>query len=550
MTQAMAPLRIARFRALWLASIFSSVGTFLQAVTGSWLMLELTGSAAWVGWMVASNTLPLLFLSLAAGALADMFDRRKLLIITQSTMGSAAGGMALLTWLDQVTPTRLLALGLLLGVGTSFNLPAWQSMIPDLVPRGMVASAIALNSVAFNVARSVGPALGGLLIATVGPESGFALNTLSYLGVISVLVVMFRQVEPAAADQTSMVNAISVGLRFGRYTPTFRRLLGLVALFALTSAVVQSVLPSRTEQLGGQAGTYGLLLGALGAGALLGGLTRGPITERLARWSLPFTVAWVGLFGIALGLAPNLGLALFFLPLIGLGWVWTLSTLSATAQLLAPPWVRGRAMSLYSLSLAGVMPLGSILAGTLADRVGAGEAMVILASATLGLGLIAPRFRIPALSEVSVPEFEHRTTLPEHVETQAGGPVMIVNTWLLEEHELEEFLDLMQEVRLVRLSTGSHRWRLYRAATDPHRLTEVFLTVSWEEHLSQHRRIDDASSALLLRLRDFGVKPPVTRHLIAVDMEHPENWSALFEEHASSHAQDGSLPLPTTRSME
>ena len=181
MSQTVAPLRIRRFRTLWIASIFSNVGSFLQSVAGAWLMLELTGSATWVGLMVASTTLPLLFLALAAGAVADLANRGKVLLVSQSLMGLAAAGMAVLSFLDLVTPGRLLGLSLLLGVGVAFNLPAWQAMVPDLVPRGMVASAVALNSVAFNVARAVGPALGGLIVATAGPELAFGLNALSYL---------------------------------------------------------------------------------------------------------------------------------------------------------------------------------------------------------------------------------------------------------------------------------------------------------------------------------------------------------------------------------
>ncbi|MDH5504988.1 MAG: MFS transporter, partial [Acidimicrobiia bacterium] len=159
MSQAVAPLRIRHFRALWIASVVSNVGSFLQGVAGSWLMLELTGSATWVGFMVASTTLPLLFLALTAGALADLVDRAKLLLVSQIVMGSAAAAMAIVTSFGRIGPGLLLALGLLLGVGMAFNLPAWQAMVPDLVPRGMVASAVALNSVAFNVARAVGPAL-------------------------------------------------------------------------------------------------------------------------------------------------------------------------------------------------------------------------------------------------------------------------------------------------------------------------------------------------------------------------------------------------------
>lgn len=542
MAQAVAPLRIARFRALWLAAIFSNLGSFLQAVAGAWLMLELTGSATWVGLMVASNTLPLLFLALAAGAVADMADRRRVLIAAQLTMGAAAAAMAVLTWAGRIAPGLLLGLGLVMGVGLAFNLPAWQALIPDLVPRGMVASAVALNSVAFNVARSVGPALGGLLVATVGPEAGFGLNALSYLGVVVTLAWMARQMPSPDREEASMVNAIALGIRFARFTPAFRRLLALAALFALTSAVVQAVLPNRTEQLGGGPGTYGILLGAMGAGALVGGLTRGPVTARLGRRAVPSTIVVFGLAGIALGVAPTVLLAGTSLLLAGATWVWTLATLNATAQLMSPEWVRGRAMSLYSLSFVGMLPLGSILAGWVADRVGAGGAEIILSAGAMLLGLFASGFRIPPLSEVESPEFERRPPMPEHVDTE-GGPVMVVNTWVLDRDEVEPFLELMNQIRLVRLRTGAYRWRLYRDAGDPYRISEVFLTVSWEEHLAQHRRIDDASADLLRRARQFGREGPVTRHLVAVDVEHPEDWQRLVSTHAEFHARDGSIPL-------
>ena len=543
MSQTVAPLRIRRFRTLWIASIFSNVGSFLQSVAGAWLMLELTGSATWVGLMIASTTLPLLFLALAAGAVADLANRGKVLLVSQSLMGIAAAGMALLSLFDLVTPGRLLGLSLLLGVGVAFNLPAWQAMVPDLVPRGMVASAVALNSVAFNVARAVGPALGGLIVATAGPELAFGLNALSYLGVIVVLAVLAGQFKAADQESSSVANAIANGIRFARFTKPFRMLLLLAALFAITSSVVQSVLPSRTEDLGGSADTYGLLLGAMGLGALVGAFTRRRVVDTLGGRSIPITITLFGIAGIGTGLAPSTWLAAGPLLLAGATWVWTLTTTNATAQLMSPEWVRGRAMSLYSLAFVGILPLGSILAGAVADLVGSGTSMVILSTGAVILGLAAPRFGIPALADVETPEFSDGYSRDPHVDTE-GGPVMIVNTWLIDGRRLDEFLTIMNEVRLVRLRTGAYRWRLYRNASDPHRLSELFLTVSWAEHLAQHGRIDDASADLIRRAREFDVEDgPVTRHLVAVDVEDPEDWEPLLAAHEEFHRNDGSIPL-------
>lgn len=550
MSQAVAPLRISSFRSLWVSSIFSNVGSFFQTVAASWMMLELTGSATWVGLMFASTTLPILFLALAAGAAADLFDRIKVMFVSHITMGLAAGAMAILAATDRINPAILLGLGLLLGVGVAFNLPAWQATVPDLVPRGMVASAVALNSAAFNVARAIGPALGGLVVATSGPAMGFGINAVSYLGVVVVLFVLQRRLRPPEPDQTSVTNAIALGIRYARFTRPFRRILALAAAFAITSAAVQAVLPNRTTELGGSAATYGVLFGLMGAGALIGAFTREPVTARIGHHAVPVTVMAFGFSGILVGLAPNQWLTGAGLVAAGACWVWTLATLNATAQLMTPQWIRGRAMSLYSLAFVGMVPVGSILSGWLADQIGAGWSIATLTAGTVGLGVVARGFGIPALPEVVPPEFTEDRTPADHIDTE-GGPVMIVNTWKVERTDLEDFLQMMQQVRLVRLRTGAYRWRLYRNAADPHRLTEVFLCVSWDEHLAQHRRIDDASAALIRRARSFDRDGgPVTRHLVAVDVEQPGDWEILMGAHAEYHRTDGSIPLIADRLSE
>ncbi|MDH3249093.1 MAG: MFS transporter [Acidimicrobiia bacterium] len=543
MSDAMAPLKIRHFRTLWLAAMFSNLGSFLQAVAGSWLMLELTGSATWVGLMVASTTLPLFFLALPAGALADLFDRGTILLVSQGMMGGAAAAMAIVTYSGDISPGLLLTLGLLLGVGVAFNLPAWQAMVPDLVPRGLVASAVALNSVAFNVARAVGPAIGGLILATSGPELAFGLNAASYAIVIAVIFSIRGQLSVADHDASSIPNAIALGIRFARYTKPFRRLLLLASLFAITSAVIQSVLPTRTEELGGGEFAYGLLLGAMGLGALIGAFTRKAVVERLGDRSIPTTITAFGVFGILQGLAGSLALATAALVAIGACWVWTLTTTNATAQLMSPEWVRGRTMSLYTLSFVGIIPFGSIIAGALADAIGAGAATVTLSVGTVVLGTTARRFAVPALAEIDSPEFSLERTGPDHISTQ-GGPVMVVNTWVIDHDRFDEFIAVMNEVKAIRMRTGAYRWRLYRNAVNPHRLSEVFHLVSWDEHLAQHRRIDDSSRILLRSARDFDVEQsPTTYHLIAVDTEAPDDWDVLVAAHEDYHASDGSIPL-------
>jgi MFS family permease len=543
MTSSVAPFRVGSFRTLWIASVFSAVGSFIQTVTGSWLMFELTRSNTWVGLMVASSTLPLLFFALAAGALADMFDRTKLMLTAQIIMGASALAMAIFTAADSMTPGLLLGLGLVLGTGAALNLPTWQAVLPDLVPRVMIPSAVALQSAGFNVARAVGPAIGGALIVAFGPALGFGINAVTYAAVVIALLLVGKTLTTPERNTASLVTAISLGVRYARFTPLFRRLLLLVSLFAVTSAVVQSVLPGHNETLGGGGGSLGLLLGAMGAGALVGAFVRQRFVGRLGRRAPMTTITLFGLSGIGVGLAPNIAWAWFFMFVSGAFWVLTLTNLNATAQLMAPEWIRGRAMSLYSLAFGGILPLGSIVGGIVADAVGTGAAMVVMSIGTVALGVAAPAFKIPSLDEVESPEFSAERQPPIHDETMEGGPVIVLNTWTIDDGDFVEFTELMNEIRMVRLRTGAYRWSLFRNASAPTRLTELFAIGSWEEHLAQHRRIDDASAALIARARAFDrADGPVTRHLIAIDVEDPPNFDQLLLTHERMHQTDGSIP--------
>jgi MFS family permease len=235
-----------------------------------------------------------------------------------------------------------------------------------------------------------------------------------------------------------------------------------------------------------------------------------------------------GIAGIAIGAAPNLAVAFVGMLVVGGCWILTLTVLNATTQLMTPGWIRGRAMSLYLLAFTGIMPLGSITAGVLADRIGAGSAMIWFSIGTVALGLVAPAFRIPHLDEVETPEYERQQLTAHAHANDEGGPVMVVNTWQMDPDSVEEFLDLLDEVRTIRLRNGAYSWRLYRNTDDPFRLTEVYLFTSWEEHLAQHRRTDDAAAALLGQAMQFDERGgPLNRHLIAVDLADPPDWETL-----------------------
>jgi len=542
------PLSHRRFRALWLASVLSNVGGFLQSVAAAWLMLDLTGSPVWVSAMAASTTLPLLFLSLPAGALADLANRRNMLLATQILMGGTVLGMAALEAFDAVTPAVLLGLGLLLGVGVAFNAPIWQSMVPDLVPRQMVASAVALNSMSFNAARVIGPALGGVIVAAAGPALAFGLNAVTYLGVI-VVVFSFPPADWRPEEESTLARAIAFGVRYTRFTPSLRWLLAISAGFGITGAAVQTLLPNLTkDSLGGGAGLYGLLLGAMGIGALFGALSRAVAAGRLGRRMVPVGVALYGAVGIVVGVSGRVWVTAAAMAVAGLAWVWTLATLNATIQLLSHRWVRGRTLSLYMLAFSGVYPLGALLAGALGDAFGLDWSIAGLSAGAVLLGAAATRMPIPDAEDLGGQEIDDEYDRFPHGSSEVvGGPVLVLNTWVIAEDGLEQFLDAIEELRIVRLRTGAYRWVLYRNVEDPHRMTEAFSLPSWEEHLRQHERIDTAAAEVIRRAGALDVRgAPVSRHLVGFDLgdrvERPD-WEELALHHRDAHDRDGSIPL-------
>ncbi|MCU0282199.1 MAG: MFS transporter, partial [Acidimicrobiia bacterium] len=435
------PLSQPRFRALWMASVVSNVGGFFQSVAAAWLMLELTGSPVWVSAMAASTTLPLLFLSLPSGALADLANRRNVLLATQFTMLASVLGMTSFALADAITPPLLLAFGLLLGVGSAFNAPVWMATVPDLVPREMVPDAVALNSVSFNAARAVGPALGGLIVAAAGPGVAFAINAATYLGVLAV-IYSFPAADWAPQEEATMGQAIVAGVRYARFSPALLWLLGLAGGFALTSASLQVLLPNLTQTaLKGGATTYGLLLGAMGLGALVGAFTRARATAAMGRRTVAGGIALFGLAGVGVGLSPFPWLTAVLMAVAGVVWVWALTTLNATIQTLAHSWVRGRALSMYTLAFSGVWPLGSLLAGGVADAVGAPWAVVALCGGAAVLGVAAWRMPIVGISDVSAPATPEGFDLTPHGDAEIeGGPVLVLNSWTIDEARLAAFL--------------------------------------------------------------------------------------------------------------
>jgi MFS family permease len=541
-----APLRVRAFRRLFIAGTISEGGSFLLLAAAPWLMLELTRSPLMVSLVTVSLALPRLLLTLPAGALADAIDRRLLFMVGQWGAALAAAILAVLTWQDGVTPGTLLVLCFALGVGIAVSTPAQQSLIPDLVDRELVPAASSLNSASFNIARAVGPAIGGALSAAGKADLAFGLDAVSFLAVVAVLVGM-PAVGQADGGGGGMWRSTRTGLRYVRFTRPLLLLVGTAAAFTLTGTAIQTLLPNVvSDDLRLGADGFGLLLGTFGLGALVGALTR-ERARTFIRGLLPLSMGGFGVAGLVFGLSRLPLLSAVALAIAGLFWVWTLTTMHATVQLMSPRWVRGRATSIYLLAVLGVQPFGAVIAGSLAEVIGAATTVAVLTVATVLVGFVAGRADLPILGEVIAPQALDDWSVPRHEPQVAGSPVLVATTWRIDPADAPEFFAALRTLRRHRLRTGADRWTVFRHADDPCLITEQFQVHDWEEHLAQHARIDDEVAAALRHARSFDrAGGPATQHLAGLDLLDPASLfvqETAVARHAALHARDGSVPL-------
>jgi MFS family permease len=511
----LASLRIAEFRRLWAAIMAFNVGHLVLVVASSWLILEMTSSPLWVSAMVGAPTVPLLVLALPAGAAADLFNRRSILAVSAATMMLAASGMAYFAFTHVDSPTLLVILGLVLGVGVAFFNPAWQAIVPALVPQHMVPGAIALNSASGGVATALGPAMGGLLVATVGPAWSFVAATAGY-GVMLV-TSYFTRASGTEPESDSLPIAIAGGIRYLRFSDGYLALLLLGSCFGFTSAALRAMLPNLTsESLGGDAGLYGLLLGVFGAGAMVGGLTRHRGAHLLGRRMIPLSIMAFGFAGVLVGAVPNLTLVIVGVAVSGLLWTWILATMNTVFQMLTPDWVRGRTMAAFVLAVFGILPIGALVAGALGDIVGAASALVAFSGAVALLGLASLRMKLPVLEEIVPPVIASRHPEIGQSRPSGQGPVTVVNSWRIDSpHEAVEFEAVLGELRRLRLATGAYRWNAYRSLDDPGAISESYVVHSWEHHLKLEGRLDARGKEIIARAERFGqAERRVETHLV------------------------------------
>lgn len=513
-------LRYQVFKALWIAAVASNLGTWMHEVGAAWLMTSLSASPLMVSLIQTAATLPVFLIALAAGALADVVDRRRLLLVTQGWMLAAACLLGILTVLSLTTPWALLGLTFLLYVGSALNSPAWQAIVPELVPREEVPAAVALNSVGFNVARAAGPALGGLIVASAGPSAVFFLNSASFVAVIAVLYRWPRPARESTLPAERVWGAVRAGIRYARYAPMLQRVLVRAFLFTFFASAVWALMPLVAKvSLDRGATSYGLLLGFMGAGAVLGGAIlprtqQAFSTDRLLGASLVLFA--LGLF--LLGFSHRLVFSCMATALAGIAWTSLLSTLNAIVQIEASVWVRGRALSVYQLCVFGGWAVGSVIWGIAATHSSIPTALFIASIGmaaslgtvrrfplTLGMGAqYGPG--APWLAPVVVSE-------PDPDE----GPVLVMVEYQINPSQADEFSRAMHNFGRIRRRTGAMSWGLFHDVAEPGRYVETFTVESWIEHLRQHERPtleDRAVEERILAFQRDGTVPKVS-HFIA-----------------------------------
>ncbi|HEY1965325.1 MAG TPA: MFS transporter [Acidobacteriaceae bacterium] len=505
------PLKIPLFRDRWIASTVSSIGTWMQDTAGTWLMTSLTGSPLLIALMQTAASLPVLLLGLLAGATADIFDRRKLLIFWQAWMLGSVGILAILTFLGHVSPWALLAFTFLLNIGSAMNNPAWQAIVPELVPRELIPDTVSLNAASNNLARAVGPALGGLMVAgfqrvSVGAGSVFFLNALSFAGVIWVLVnwkriPLFKSALPAERIEGS----IRSGLRYVRYAPDLQASLIRAFVFTFFVSAIWSLLAvvARRDLKQGPLG-YGILNGSLGLGAVAGATFLHRIRQR---FSTDQILAAATLYNVAvlliLAFVRSPSILITALILSGTAWTCTMSTINVSVQLAVPAWVQARALGTYMMTFQGGMALGAVLWGTIAEHT---STPIALASAAGGLLVTFPfarRFRIlhgPLPDHTPYPS-KRPAPQPTPDTEPTDGPVRISVEYHVPAENYAEFTRAIHQLRGVRLRDGAMRWGIYRDAIDPEHLEETFIMESWLDFLRSRERITASDEAIRARVR-------------------------------------------------
>jgi len=517
-----APLRQPVFAVLWAATVLGNVGSFMRDVASSWMVTELSASPAAVAMIQAAATLPVFLLAIPAGVLSDILDRRRFLIGIQVLLACVSGSLLLLSKSGALTVETLVALTFAGGIGAALMGPTWQSIVPELVPRADLKNAVALNSLGINIARALGPAAGGLLLASFGAAAAYGADVASYVFVIGALLWWKRPPAVDSGLSEQFFGAFRAGLRYARSSRELHVVLLRAAVFFLFASSVWALLPLVTRgMLGGTAGFYGVMLGAVGAGAILGALLLPRLRLRLDADGLVLLSSLLSAGVMALlSVAPAQWIAVVLMLVLGVGWIIALTTLNGVAQAVLPNWVRGRGLAIYLMVFNGAMAAGSLAWGLFAQEVGIPVALLVGAAGLVAVSIVFHRVKLPT-GEADLQASNH---WPEPLLTAPvahdRGPVVIQIEYRIRKHDIPAFLHAMRHVAAERRRDGAYAWGVAEHTGEPERVIEWFLVESWAEHLRQHQRVSKADADQQAEAVRFHIGPdkPVVHHFLALDL--------------------------------
>jgi MFS family permease len=525
-TSPFVPLQQPIFRAVWFATLVSNFGGLIQAVAASWLMTTIATSPDMVALVQASTTLPVMLFSLAAGAISDNYNRRLVMLTAQGFMFAVSVALAVSAWFGLIGPWLLLTFTFLIGCGTALNNPAWQSSVADMVPRQDIPAATMLNSAGFNVARSVGPAIGGLIVATVGVATAFVINAMSYVALIAVLARWRPVYQERKLPRETMGIAMSAGLRYVAMSPNILSVVLRGCAFGFGGIVALALLPLIARDLvkGGPL-IYGILLGGYGAGAVAGAffsprLRNMLTTEALVRATFVVFAAAV----VLAALSTWMWLTLLAMCAAGACWVLTLSTFNATVQLSAPRWVVGRALALYQMATFGGMAGGSWAWGWLTLHYGTEQALLAAAGALVAGAALGLRSPLPPLTALNLDPLSRWREPQIAIDIEPrSGPIIVTVEYMIRDEDVFAFLGAMSERRRIRRRDGARQWTLLRDLVNPELWIERYESATWVEYIRHNQRITQADAEVGDRLRalHYGTNPPVARRLIERQVSSP-----------------------------
>ncbi|HEX4153206.1 MAG TPA: MFS transporter [Steroidobacteraceae bacterium] len=523
-TSPRAPFRHPVFTVLWVATLVSNIGNWMYNAATAWLMMSLDTQPLIVSLVQVASSLPLFLLALPAGALADIVDKRRLLIVIEVATTVIAAIFALLVGTGHVTPVSLLLFMFLEGALAALSAPAYQAIVPQLVPRQELIPAVAANSVGINISRAIGPALGGALIGLFGIVVPFWLDAVSNLGVIGAL--LWWRIPRSAAERLPaerLLSSMRTGVRYAHHSRHVRATLIRAAAFFLFASAYWALLPlvARTRIAGGPE-IYGILLGTIGAGALGGAFLLPKLKAKLG----PDGTVRAGTLGTAaalvlFGLARQPIVAVVASALAGASWIGVLANLNVSAQMALPDWVRGRGLALYVTVFFGAMTLGSALWGEVAGIAGLPLAHFIAAAgAALGI-LLTRRWKLQTGAKVDfAPSMHWPAPIVSHEIEADQGPVMVtIEYHLASEKNRQTFLEATERLSHQRRRDGAYAWGVFEDTAERGKFVETFLVESWLEHLRQHQRVTKADRALQEHIHQLLSGAPTIRHFISAEAD-------------------------------